>query len=555
MKASHEAPTALPAWEALVGHHRTMAKLQLRRLFAEDPERGERLAVEAAGLYLDYSKNLATDETLRLLCDLAEASSLRARIDAMFRGEKLNTIEDRAVLHVALRTPRDVAILVDGRDVMPDVHAVLDRMAAFAEQLRSGEWRGHTGKRIRNVVNVGIGGSDLGPMMAYEALAYYSDRELRFGFVSNVDGTDFAETVRELDPAETLFVICSKTFTTLETLANARTAREWCLAALRDEAAVARHFVAVSTNAEEVARFGIDTNLMFGFWDWVGGRYSYTSAVGLALMIAIGPERFREMLAGFDAMDEHFRSAPFERNMPVILGMLGIWYNNFFGAETHAILPYDRYLWRLPAYCQQLDMESNGKSVDLDGNPVSYQTGPVIWGQPGTNGQHAFYQLIHQGTRRIPCDFIGFCRSLNPLDAHHDLLMANFFAQTEALAFGRSAEEVAAEGVPAAQVPHRTFDGNRPTNTLLAQRLTPATLGALIALYEQKVFVQGSVWRINCFDQWGVELGKALATRIIPELESRKDPKLAHDGSSNALIRRYRRLRGKTRPSASSKPR
>ncbi len=555
MKASHEAPTALPAWEALVGHHRTMAKLQLRRLFAEDPERGERLAVEAAGLYLDYSKNLATDETLRLLCDLAEASSLRARIDAMFRGEKLNTIEDRAVLHVALRTPRDVAILVDGRDVMPDVHAVLDRMAAFAEQLRSGEWRGHTGKRIRNVVNVGIGGSDLGPMMAYEALAYYSDRELRFGFVSNVDGTDFAETVRELDPAETLFVICSKTFTTPETLANARTAREWCLAALGDEAALARHFVAVSTNAEEVALFGIDTNLMFGFWDWVGGRYSYTSAVGLALMIAIGPDRFREMLAGFHAMDEHFRSAPFDRNMPVILGMLGIWYNNFFGAETHAILPYDRYLWRLPAYCQQLDMESNGKSVDLDGNPVSYQTGPVIWGQPGTNGQHAFYQLIHQGTRRIPCDFIGFCRSLNPLDAHHDLLMANFFAQTEALAFGRSAEEVAAEGVPAAQVPHRTFDGNRPTNTLLAQRLTPATLGALIALYEHKVFVQGSVWRINCFDQWGVELGKALATRIIPELESRKDPKLAHDGSSNALIRRYRRLRGKTRPSASSKPR
>ncbi len=555
MKASHEAPTALPAWEALVGHHRTIAKLHLRRLFAEDPERGERLAVEAAGLYLDYSKNLATDETLRLLCDLAEASSLRARIDAMFRGEKLNTIEDRAVLHVALRTPRDVAILVDGRDVMPDVHAVLDRMAAFAEQLRSGEWRGHTGKRIRNVVNVGIGGSDLGPMMAYEALVHYSDRELRFGFVSNVDGTDFAETVRELDPAETLFVICSKTFTTLETLANARTAREWCLAALRDEAAVARHFVAVSTNAEEVARFGIDTNLMFGFWDWVGGRYSYTSAVGLALMIAIGPERFREMLAGFHAMDEHFRSAPFERNMPVILGMLGIWYNNFFGAETHTILPYDRYLWRLPAYCQQLDMESNGKSVDLDGNPVSYQTGPVIWGQPGTNGQHAFYQLIHQGTKRIPCDFIEFCRSLNPLDAHHDLLMANFFAQTEALAFGRSAEEVVALDVPAPQVPHRAFVGNRPTNTLLAQRLTPATLGALIALYEHKVFVQGSVWRINCFDQWGVELGKALATRIIPELESRKDPKLAHDGSSNALIRRYRRLRGKTRPSASSKPR
>ena len=547
MKAGHEAPTALPAWEALVGHHRAIEKLQLRTLLAEDPERGERLALEAAGLYLDYSKNLATDETLRLLCDLAEASSLRSRIDAMFRGEKINTTEDRAVLHVALRAPRDASILVDGRDVVPDVHAVLDRMASFAEWVRGGQWCGHTGKRIRNVVNVGIGGSDLGPMMAYEALAHYSDRGLRFAFVSNVDGTDFAETVRGLDPAETLFVICSKTFTTLETLANARTARQWCLAALGDEAAVARHFVAVSTNVEEVTRFGIDTNLMFGFWDWVGGRYSYASAVGLALMIAIGPERFREMLAGCHAMDEHFRSAPFERNMPVILGMLGIWYNNFFGAETHAILPYDQYLWRLPAYCQQLDMESNGKSVDLDGNPVSYQTGPVIWGQPGTNGQHAFYQLIHQGTKRIPCDFIGFCRSLNPLDAHHDLLMANFFAQTEALAFGRSAEEVAAEGVPAAQVPHRTFDGNRPTNTLLAERLTPATLGALIALYEHKVFVQGSVWRINSFDQWGVELGKALATRIIPELASRKDPKLAHDGSTNALIRRYRRLRGETR--------
>ncbi len=530
-------------WKALAEHRRKIERLHLRDLFRDDPERGERLALEAVGLYLDYSKNLVTDETLRLLFELALGAGLRERIDAMFRGEKINLTEQRAVLHVALRAPRDTALEVDGVNVVPDVHGVLGKMVEFAERLRSGAWEGHTGKRIRNVVNIGIGGSDLGPVMAYEALRHYSDPGLRFGFVSNVDANDFAETVREFDPAETLLIVCSKTFTTLETLANARTAREWCLAALTDEAAVAKHFVAVSTNAEEVAKFGIDTANMFGFWDWVGGRYSYDSAVGLSLMIAIGPDRFREMLAGFHAMDEHFRSAPFERNLPVLLGLLGIWYNNFLGAQTHAVLPYDQYLWRFSAYLQQLDMESNGKSADLDGNPVDYQTGPIVWGQPGTNGQHAFYQLIHQGTKLIPCDFIAFAKSLNPIGNHHELLMANVFAQTEALAFGKTAEEVAAEGVSEPQVAHRTFRGNHPTNTILAEELTPEILGKLVALYEHKVFVQGTIWNINSFDQWGVELGKVLANRIIPELVSESDPDLEHDSSTNALIRRYRSLR------------
>ncbi|MDJ0867382.1 MAG: glucose-6-phosphate isomerase [Myxococcota bacterium] len=542
-QAPSPSPTEQPAWKSLAEHRAKIEGLHLRDLFREDPERGERLTLDAVGLYLDYSKNRTTDQTLALLLDLARQSGLRERIDAMFRGDRINTTEDRAVLHVALRAPREASIELDGHDVVPGVHEVLDRAAAFAERLRSGDWKGHTGRRIRNVVNLGIGGSDLGPMMAYEALRAYSHRDLRLGFVSNIDGTDFAETVRDMDPAETLFIVCSKTFTTLETLTNARTARDWCLAALGDEAAVARHFVAVSTNADEVAKFGIDTENMFGFWDWVGGRYSYASAVGLSLMIGIGPERFREMLAGFHAMDEHFRTAPFERNMPVLLALLGIWYDDFLGAETHAVLPYDQYLWRFSAYLQQLDMESNGKRVDLDGNPVDYQTGPIVWGQPGTNGQHAFYQLIHQGTKLIPCDFIGFARSLNPLGRHHDLLMANFLAQTEALAFGKTREEVVAEGVPAAQVPHRTFPGNRPTNTILAAQLDPATLGKLVALYEHKVFVQGSIWRINSFDQWGVELGKVLAQRIIPELESESDPELAHDTSTNALIRRYRSWR------------
>ena len=535
--------TQRPEWKALAEHRRKIEGLHLRDLFRDDPERGQRLALDAVGLYLDYSKNLVTDETLRLLFELALGVGLRERIDAMFRGEKINLTEQRAVLHVALRAPRDAVIEVGGANVVPDVHGVLGKMAEFAERVRSGAWKGHTGKRIRNVVNIGIGGSDLGPVMAYEALRHYSDPGLRFGFVSNVDANDFAETVREFDPAETLLIVCSKTFTTLETLANARTAREWCLAALTDEAAVAKHFVAVSTNAEEVAKFGIDTANMFGFWDWVGGRYSYDSAVGLSLMIAIGPDRFREMLDGFHTMDEHFRSAPFERNLPVLLGLLGIWYNNFLGAQTHAVLPYDQYLWRFSAYLQQLDMESNGKSADLDGNPVDYQTGPIVWGQPGTNGQHAFYQLIHQGTKLIPCDFIAFAKSLNPIGNHHELLMANVFAQTEALAFGKTAEEVAAEGVSEAQVSHRTFRGNHPTNTILAEELTPETLGKLVALYEHKVFVQGAIWNINSFDQWGVELGKVLANRIIPELESESDPDLEHDSSTNALIRRYRSLR------------
>ena len=531
------------AWAALRKHHGQMRDVHLRTFFAEDPTRGERLALEAASLYLDYSKNRVTDETLRRLLALAEAAGLRARIDGMFSGKKINVTEQRAVLHVALRAPRGTRILVDGQDVVPGVHAVLDRMADFSTRVRTGAWTGFTGKPIRNVVNIGIGGSDLGPVMACEALRHYSDRRLTLRFVSNVDGTDFVEATRDLDPAETLFVVSSKTFTTQETLTNAHAARDWILRALRDPKAVARHFVAVSTNSTEVAKFGIDTANMFEFWDWVGGRYSYDSAIGLSLMIAIGAEHFRAMLAGFHEMDEHFRTAPFDRNMPVLLGLLGIWYVNFFGAESHAVLPYSHYLTRLPSYLQQLDMESNGKSVDLDGRRVDYQTGPVIWGTPGTNGQHAYYQLLHQGTRLIPADFIGFARTLNPLGRHQDLLTANLIAQTEALAFGKTAAEVVAEGVPVAQVPHRTFEGNRPSNTILGDELSPAALGRLVALYEHKVFVQGSIWRVNSFDQWGVELGKALAGRLAPELESRDEPALRHDGSTNALIRRYRRLR------------
>ena len=524
-------------------HFQQVKDLHLRALFAEDEKRGERFTLEADGIYLDYSKNRVTDTTLRLLLQLAEAAGLRNRIDAMFRGEKINVTEQRAVLHVALRAPRDEVINVDGQNVVPEVHEVLDRMTDFSNRVRSGEWKGFTGKRIRNVINIGIGGSDLGPAMAYEALKYYSDRDMHFGFVSNVDGTDFVEAVHGLDPEETLFIVSSKTFTTQETLTNARSARDWSLKVLKDDKAVAKHFVAVSTNEKEVAKFGIDTENMFGFWDWVGGRYSYDSAIGLSLMIAIGSEQFHEMLAGFHSMDEHFRTAPFEQNLPVLLGLIGIWYNNFFGAETVAILPYDQYLWRFSSYLQQLDMESDGKHVDLEGRPVDYQTGPIIWGQPGTNGQHAFYQLIHQGTKLIPCDFIGFSQALNPLKPHHDLLMANFFAQTEALAFGKTAEEVAADGVAAFQVPHRTFEGNHPTNTILADKLTPEMLGKLVALYEHKVFVQGTIWNINSFDQWGVELGKVLASRIIPELQNAEEPKLAHDSSTNTLIQRYRKQR------------
>ena len=537
--------TQRPAWRALHDHFQKIHATHLRSIFADDPRRGERLALDAVGIYLDYSKNRVTDETLRLLLNLAESADLRERINAMFRGEKINVTEKRAVLHVALRAPKGSSILVDGQNVVPEVHAVLEKMANFANRVRSGAWLGYTGKRIRNIVNIGIGGSDLGPAMAYEALKHYSDRNITARFVSNIDGTDFVEATRDLDPAETLFIVSSKTFTTLETLTNARSARDWCLKALGDKSAVAKHFVAVSTNAEEVAKFGIDTANMFEFWDWVGGRYSYDSAIGLSLMIAIGPEQFYEMLAGFHEMDEHFRTAPFERNLPVILGLLGIWYNNFFGAETVAILPYDQYLNRLSAYLQQLDMESDGKRVDLEGQRVNYSTGPIIWGQPGTNGQHAFYQLIHQGTKLIPCDFIGFNEPLNPLGDHHDLLMANLFAQTEALAFGKTAEEVAADGVPAFQVPHRTFEGNHPSNTILLQRLTPNALGRLIALYEHKVFVQGTIWHINSFDQWGVELGKVLAQRIVPELESISAPTLKHDSSTNTLIRRYRQARGR----------
>ncbi|MGH2478534.1 MAG: glucose-6-phosphate isomerase [Ktedonobacteraceae bacterium] len=536
--------TQRPAWRALDEHYQKIRATHLRGLFADDPRRGERLTLDAAGIYLDYSKNRVIDETLRLLLNLAESADLREHIDAMFGGEKINVTEKRAVLHVALRAPKGSSILVDGQNVVPEVHAVLEKMAKFANRVRSGEWLGYTGKRIRNIVNIGIGGSDLGPAMAYEALKDYSDRNITARFVSNIDGTDFVEATHDLDPAETLFIVSSKTFTTLETLTNARSARAWSLKVLGDESAVAKHFVAVSTNAAEVAKFGIDTANMFEFWDWVGGRYSYDSAIGLSLMIAIGPAHFSEMLAGFHEMDEHFRTAPFERNLPVILGLLGIWYNDFFGAETVAILPYDQYLSRFSAYLQQLDMESDGKHVDLEGNVVNYSTGPIIWGQPGTNGQHAFYQLIHQGTKLIPCDFIGFYQTLNPVGDHHDLLMANIFAQTEALAFGKTAEEVAADGVAAFQVPHRTFEGNRPTNTIMMEKLTPETLGKLIALYEHKVFVQGTIWNINSFDQWGVELGKVLANRIIPELESAEEPDLKHDSSTNTLIARYRKLRG-----------
>jgi glucose-6-phosphate isomerase len=535
----------LPAWKALQAHCQEINKLSLRRLFADDSKRGERFTAEAAGILLDYSKNRVTDETLRLLLQLAQDSGLRARIDAMFHGDKINITENRAVLHVALRAPRGATIMVDGENVVPLVHAVLDKMADFANRVRTGAWLGHTGKRIRAVVNIGIGGSDLGPVMAYEALKHYSDRAITFRFVSNIDGTDFVEATRDLDPAETLFIVSSKTFTTLETMTNAQSARDWALRALSDPKAVAKHFVAVSTNAEEVTKFGIDTANMFGFWDWVGGRYSMDSAIGLSTMLAIGPDQFRDMLGGFHEMDEHFRTAPFERNLPVLLGLLTFWYNNFFDAQTVAILPYDQYLKRFPAYLQQLTMESNGKHVTLDGKEVTYQTSPIYWGEPGTNGQHSFYQLIHQGTKLIPCDFIGFTHSLNPLGRHHDLLMANVFAQSEALAFGKSAEEVRAEGTADWLVPHRTFEGNRPSNTILLDRLTPAALGKIVALYEHSVFTQGTIWQIDSFDQWGVELGKKLASRIIPELESAGEPALQHDSSTNALIRRYRSTRRK----------
>ncbi len=532
------------AWNRLKEHFATVRALHLRQLFAEDSQRSERFTQEVLGLYVDYSKHRVTSETMRLLLDLAEESGLRQNIDAMFAGNKINTTEGRAVLHVALRAPNGQQMFADGVDVVPQVHAVLDKMAEFAEQVRSGAWQGHTGKRIRNVVNIGIGGSDLGPVMAYEALKYYTQRDMTFRFISNVDGTDFAEATSDLNPEETLFVVCSKTFTTLETMTNAHTARAWVLATLGDEKSVARHFVAVSTNSAGVEKFGIDGANMFGFWDWVGGRYSMESAIGLSTMIAIGPGQFREMLAGFHAMDEHFRTAPFERNLPVLMGLLTLWYNDFFDAQTVAVLPYEQYLSRFPAYLQQLTMESNGKHVTLEGKIVDYQTGPVYWGEPGTNGQHSFYQLIHQGTKLIPCDFIGFVHALNPLGDHHDLLLANVFAQAEALAFGRTAEEVKAEGTPDWLVPHRTFEGNRPSTTILADRLTPETLGKLIALYEHSVFTQGTIWQIDSFDQWGVELGKALAERIITELqnpvEKGAEPPLTHDSSTNALIRYYR---------------
>jgi glucose-6-phosphate isomerase len=534
-----------PAWALLEKHYQKMKGLHLRQLFAGDRNRGERLAVEAAGIYLDYSKNRITDETLKLLLQLAQESGLRNRIDAMFRGDKINVSENRAVLHVALRALRSASIVHDGQNVVPEVHAVLNRMADFAHSLRSGAWKGYTGKRIRNVINIGIGGSDLGPVMAYEALKHYSERAMTFRFVSNIDATDFTEAVRDLDPAETLFIVSSKTFTTLETMTNAQTARDWLLAGVnRDERAIATHFVAISTNAQEVAKFGIDTANMFGFWDWVGGRYSMDSAIGLSTMIAIGPDNFRAMLDGFRQMDEHFRTAPFERNLPVLMGLLAVWYNNFFGAQTVAVLPYEQYLKRFPAYLQQLTMESNGKHVTRDGIAVDYDTGPIYWGEPGTNGQHSFYQLIHQGTRLIPCDFIAFARTLTPLGRHQDMLLANVFAQTEALAFGKTVEQVEAEGTPGWLVPHRLFDGNRPSNTLLLDALTPAALGTLVALYEHSVFTQGVIWQIDSFDQWGVELGKALAQRIIPQLESAMEPKLEHDSSTNALLRRYRNLKG-----------
>jgi glucose-6-phosphate isomerase len=532
------------AWKTLAAHYKTISKLHLRQLFADDPKRGQRMAIEAVGLYLDYSKNRVTDETLNLLLQLATESGLRERIDAMFSGAKINITEKRAVLHVALRAPKDESIIVDGKNVVPEVHAVLDRMADFSERVRSGEWKGHTGKRIRNVINIGIGGSDLGPVMAYEALKHYSQRDMTFRFVSNVDGTDFAEAVQGLDPAETLFIVSSKTFTTLETMTNAQTARAWSVAGFGgDEKSVAKHFVAVSTNAAEVSKFGIDTANMFGFWDWVGGRYSMDSAIGLSTMLAIGPDNFRGMLNGFHQIDEHFRTAPFEANLPVLMGLLGLWYNDFFGAQTVAVLPYEQYLKRFPAYLQQLTMESNGKHVTLKGKPVKHDTGPIYWGEPGTNGQHSFYQLIHQGTRLIPCDFIAFTKTLNPLGRHHDMLLANVFAQTEALAFGKTQEQVKAEGTPDWLVPHRVFEGNRPSNTILAERLTPEVLGKLVALYEHSVFTQGVIWNIDSFDQWGVELGKVLAQRIIPELEGSTEPMLNHDSSTNTLIRRYRKLK------------
>jgi glucose-6-phosphate isomerase len=535
--------TALGAWKALEAHYQKIQPLHLRQLFAQDPQRGQRLTAEALGIYLDYSKNRVTDETIKLLLRLAEESGLRQRIDAMFRGEKINVTEGRAVLHVALRAPRGASIVVDGENVVPQVHAVLDKMARFADRLRSGDWKGHTGKAIRNVINIGIGGSDLGPVMAYEALRHYSRRDMTFRFVSNVDGTDFVEATRDLDPAETLFIISSKTFTTLETMTNAHSARSWALNALKDDAAVAKHFVAVSTNAQEVSKFGIDTANMFEFWDWVGGRYSMDSAIGLSTMLAIGPDNFRAMLDGFHQMDEHFRTTPLERNLPALLGLLTVWYNDFFGAQTVAVLPYEQYLKRFPAYLQQLTMESNGKHVTLDGKPVEYQTGPIYWGEPGTNGQHSFYQLIHQGTKLIPCDFLAFVHSLNPLGPHHDLLVANVFAQSEALAFGKTADEVRKVGVPDWLVPHRTFEGNRPSNTFLLDRLDPTALGKLIALYEHSVFTQGTIWRIDSFDQWGVELGKVLAKRVAAELQAASEPKLTHDSSTNTLIERYRKLK------------
>jgi len=539
-----KALTQRPSWKALAAHYRQIKHLNLRKLFADDPKRGARLAAEAAGVYLDYSKNRINDQTIKLLMQLAKESGLREKIDAMFSGEKINTTENRAVLHVALRAPKDETILVDGKNVVPEVHAVLDRMTEFSHRIRSGEWKGHTGKRIKNVINIGIGGSDLGPVMAYEALKHYSDRSLTFRFVSNVDGIDFVEETRDLEPAETLFIISSKTFTTLETMTNAQSARDWLLAGLGgDTKAVAKHFVAVSTNAEKVSAFGIDTANMFGFWDWVGGRYSMDSAIGLSTMLAVGPDNFQAMLAGFHAMDEHFRTTPFEKNLPVLMGLLSVWNNDFLGAQTLAVLPYEQYLKRFPAYLQQLTMESNGKHVTLAGKKVNYQTGPVYWGEPGTNGQHSFYQLIHQGTRLIPCDFIAFGHSLTPLGRHHDILLANVFAQAEALAFGKTADQVKADGTPAGLVPHRVFEGNRPSNVILADRLTPAVLGQLVALYEHSVFTQGAIWNIDSFDQWGVELGKVLAQRIVPELESMAAPKLKHDSSTNNLIRRYRGMK------------
>ncbi len=544
MKPSTTPLTQRAAWKSLESHYQEVRNVHLRQFFADDPKRGERLTAEAAGLFLDYSKNRVNDTTLKLLLQLAQESGLRERIDAMFRGDKINITEHRAVLHVALRAPKGASIVVDGENVVPGVHAVQDKMAAFANRVRSGEWKGHTGKRIRNVINVGIGGSDLGPVMAYEALRHYSDRSMTFRFVSNVDSTDFAEATQDLNPTETMFVISSKTFTTLETMTNAHTARDWALKGLGgDTKAVAKHFVAVSTNADKVAEFGIDTANMFEFWDWVGGRYSMDSAIGLSTMLAIGPDNFRAMLDGFHQVDEHFRTTPFERNLPVLMGLLSIWYNNFFGAQTVAVLPYEQYLKRFPAYLQQLTMESNGKHVTLDGTRVNYDTGPIYWGEPGTNGQHSFYQLIHQGTRLIPCDFIAFGRTLNPLGQHHDMLLANVLAQSEALAFGKTPEQVKAEGTADALVPHRVFEGNRPSNTILVDRLTPQTLGKLVALYEHSVFTQGAIWNIDSFDQWGVELGKVLALRIIPEVSGTAEPGLKHDSSTNNLIRRYRKMR------------